>query len=147
MKITINPTDITQFITDIDVKFNDDNNMKRFYSGVAKILLNEQLRNMDSEGSSLGKRWSPLAPSTVENRFRKGKWPGKMLQVSGELKTRNVTASDSTKAEVNNNTPYAKFLFYGTKNMPARPWLGLNEETENRIITLYSKLLNEVLNK
>ena len=147
MQLSINPSEINQFITDIHKKFEDNGNMRRFYSGVAKILLNEQIRNMDSEGSSIGKRWSPLAPSTVDNRSRKGKWPGKMLQVSGELKTRNVTAFDDTKAEVNNNTPYAKFLFFGTKNMPARPWLGLNDETENRIITLYSKLLNEFLNK
>lgn len=28
-------------------------------------------------------RWPPLAPSTIRQRARRGKWPGKILQVTG----------------------------------------------------------------
>lgn len=123
----------------------DNADDERFYSGVAKILLSNSIATMETEGRIIGKKWLPLAPSTIEQRKRKGKWPGKMLQVTGELKTRNYADSDGNSASISNNTPYAKFLFFGTKKMPARPWLGSDSETEKRIIEFYIKIVREKL--
>jgi len=144
MKVTIDDSEMQKAYDYIRNVF-DSADDQRFYSGVAKILLSSTLMNIESEGKTINNKWLPLSASTIEQRKKKGKWPGKMLQVTGELKTRNVASSSNNSAEISNNTPYAKFLFFGTKNMPARPWLGLDTETENRIIELYVNLLKEKL--
>lgn len=146
MKVSIDDSEM-QKAYDLIRNVLDDTDDQRFYSGVAKILLSSTITSMETEGKSIGKKWTPLAQSTIEQRLRKGKWPGKMLQVTGELKTRNYADNDNNSATITNNTPYAKFLFFGTKNMPARPWLGLDTETETRIIDLYIRLLKEKIEK
>jgi len=85
--------------------------------------------NFRSE-SDAGKRWAPLAPSTLAQRERKGYGPGPILQREGTLRTlasahREVSESG---AEVGPEGPdYAEYHLTGTPRMPARPFLDISE--------------------
>jgi phage virion morphogenesis protein len=70
-------------------------------------------------------RWKKLKPSTIEARKRKGKWPGKILQVTGGLAASIQASHTRTEAIVGTNRTYAKFLQLGTRHMVARRFLKL----------------------
>lgn len=79
-------------------------------------------------------RWADLAPSTKAARAKKGKWPGKILQVSGNFAARisyTVTGNDLT---IGSNHPAARIHQLGGKagrghksNIPARPYLVIQD--------------------
>lgn len=115
----------------------------QFINGVGELLLNEIANQFEEEGSRFGKPWEALKPSTIAQREKLNKYPGKILQVTGGL-----ASSFTYKVEGNNiifgtNKSYAVHLFYGTKNMPARPFFptSLSDDVIEEINVLALKQL------
>lgn len=125
--------------------------LSAFYLEVAEAFYSKILRNFADEGKYFNNNWIALATSTIRMRSRtkvrvkdssgnyvvlkagknKGKvktrsikpsWPGQILSVTGALKNRIEYKVENKKNIVFSfATDYAKYLHYGTKNMPARP--------------------------
>jgi phage virion morphogenesis protein len=75
-------------------------------------------QNFQSEGRP---PWADLSKSTKQNRKAKGKWPGRKLQVSGQLVNSVSSDSSETKAIVGTNKVYAAIQqFGGVINRAAR---------------------------
>ena len=68
-------------------------------------------KNFDAQGRP---GWQGLEPGTMAQRGRKGKWPGRILQVSGLLR-KLQSASDEKAAIVGTNLVYAKTHQYGAR--------------------------------
>jgi phage virion morphogenesis protein len=79
-------------------------------------------------------RWPPLAPSTIRQRARQGKWPGKILQVTGRLAASITTRSSAREAAVGTSVEYGVYHQLGTRRIPARPFLRLTTEHLREII-------------
>ena len=80
-------------------------------------------RNLEAEGGlhdAGSLRWPDLARSTKRQRRRIGKWPGKMLQVTGRLAGAFETGASRRFGWVRNRTRYAAFHEEGTSRMPQR---------------------------
>jgi len=68
-----------------------------------------------------GNPWKPLAPATIEDRKKKGYWPGQMLTRSGRLRSsitrRNADGffckADATSVTVGTNVEYAAIHQHG----------------------------------
>ncbi len=98
-------------------------------STIAGIMADAVEENFEKEGPG----WSKLAASTVRQRARKGHWPGKMLQVSGQLAASISKKWDSRSARVGTNKAYGAIQHLGGKagrghrvTIPARPYLTLD---------------------
>lgn len=71
-----------------------------------------------------GRRWDRLTPRTIEARRRKGKWPGKKLQVTGRLVSSITTKATRTTARIGTNVKYSgpnqkrrRFIGMGPKHI------------------------------
>lgn len=87
--------------------------------------------------------WEQLANSTIEQRRKRGTWPGKKLFDSGDMQRAVIPDSDATSAGVgiaaSLHTEGDRFFYpaglqFGTRKMPARPFLGLSPADEDSIL-------------
>ena len=54
---------------------------------IAGIMLDSVEENFEKEGRP--DKWTSLAKPTIKQRIKKGYWPGRILQVRGELAASN----------------------------------------------------------
>jgi len=106
-------------------------------SAIAEEMIGAVEENFKREGRK--PEWKKLADATIEARkkakkWSKGKWKGKILQVSGARGLAGSITKRSTKyaAIVGSNLPYARIHQLGGKagrgrkvTIPARPYLKL----------------------
>ncbi len=85
-------------------------------------------------------RWEGLAPATIQQRKRKGYWPGSILQQRGELAASIEQGANSRQAWVGTNKRYAAIQHFGGKagrgrkvKIPARPYLVLHADDLTQI--------------
>lgn len=90
-----------------------------------------------------GADWIDLAASTKERRAESGTWPGQKLRVTGHMAASLVAESGRDFASVGVGQDYAPFLQLGTRRMPARPFLGLSDETIDNISDTLQKALRD----
>jgi phage virion morphogenesis protein len=89
-------------------------------------------------------KWPPLAPSTIRQRARKGKWPGKILQVTGRLAASITTRSGAREAAVGTAVEYGVYHQLGTRRIPARPFLRLTQQHLREIIDELRRFLGSL---
>jgi phage virion morphogenesis protein len=81
---------------------------------IAGILADETEENFAAEGFRPGK-WGDIKDGTKLARAKIGKWPGKLLQVSGKLASSITTDYGTDFAVIGSNLPYAGILHLGGK--------------------------------
>lgn len=82
--------------------------------------------------------WTPLKPVTIARRAAQGTWPGRILSARGRLSDSINSKADPTSFTVGTDgavEPYAAIHQFGgqagrggTVTIPARPYLGFDEE-------------------
>lgn len=82
---------------------------------------------------SFGTPWAALSPRYLARKLKAG-FSREKLQRTGELKASIVAESGDDYAEVAVGAPYAIYHQLGTAKMPARPFLGIDEQGENEIV-------------
>lgn len=88
-------------------------NKSKLMVAIAETMRTAVLKNFETEGSRIGKPWQRLAHQTIKQREKKGYWPGKILQRTGQLK-RSITSSyGEDYAQVSTNLIYAAIQNYG----------------------------------
>jgi phage virion morphogenesis protein len=85
--------------------------MPAHMQSVANIMLGAVDDNFEAQGRP--SRWAELAESTKARRTKTGNWPGKTLQVSGQLRNSISAKSDARSAEVGTNLVYAAIHNFG----------------------------------
>lgn len=95
-----------------------------------------------------GKRWAPLTPATKKERRKKRYRAGPILERSGDLQSRIVADHDATTAVAGTNLVYARTHQFGARrgqfrggkrpipwgDVPARPFLGVSDETRDVVL-------------
>jgi phage virion morphogenesis protein len=71
------------------------------------------LKNFETEGSRIRKPWQKLSNQTIKQREKKGYWPGKILQRTGQLKRSIISSYGEDYAQVSTNLIYAAIHNYG----------------------------------
>ena len=81
--------------------------------------------------------WAQWSPSYAQFMERIGKGGNKLLQDTGRLRTQTVQNPILTSLpnglKVESETPYSGFLDEGTSKMPARPFMWLGDESQDRL--------------
>ncbi len=93
---------------------------------------NVHARIRQSKTNPWGGDWAPWASFTREERERKGNAQQGLLWDTGALMDSIHFSVDSLRSmsfvDIGTNLDYARDLQEGTDNMPARPFLGWNDE-------------------
>ncbi|NTU42937.1 MAG: phage virion morphogenesis protein [Nitrospirales bacterium] len=135
IKIVIDDKGVRGLISELQRKSRDLSPAMRQIAGIMMRAVED---NFEAEGRP---KWPGLRPSTIKQRQREGKWPGKMLQKSaGGLASSISRRSDSSSATVGTNKVYAAIHQFGGKagrgrkvTIPARPFLQLTDEDMGEI--------------
>lgn len=106
-------------------------NLRDVMDDIASTMQNSVEQNFKEESTrkpikGRGGVWQDLAPSTKKARAKKGK-TGRKLQVTGQLLASLTTQATNDSAMLGTNKKYARFLNDGTKKMPARPFMVIQE--------------------
>ncbi|WP_337872900.1 phage virion morphogenesis protein [Ignavibacterium sp.] len=86
---------------------------KTLMASIAETIRVSVLKNIETEGQRLSKRWQKLSPKTIGGRKKKGYWPGKILQRTGQLKRSINSSYGENYAQVSTNLIYAAIHNYG----------------------------------
>lgn len=112
--------------------------------------------NFTSESSGDGRAWAALAPSTVRQRILQG-YPARPILVrSGALRNSLLspgaansyedlqTTGDGWTLVVGTEDSKAIFHELGTARMPARPFIALSDQAEQRIVSALDTLVAQI---
>jgi len=114
-------------------------NLGPLMKNISGIMMDSVEENFEKEGRP--DKWQELAKSTIKQRKKKGHWPGRILQVRGELTSSITSYYDSDSAVVGTNKVYAAIHQFGGDagrgkkvKIPARPYLKLIEKEIYQIL-------------
>ncbi|NIQ92893.1 MAG: phage virion morphogenesis protein [Desulfuromonadales bacterium] len=96
-------------------------------------------RNFEQEGRPLP--WAPLAPDYARRKARRF-GPGlKILQRSGRLRRSITTRVEGDAIVASTDVAYAPFHQFGTRFLPARPFLVLTESDKEEVARAVARSL------
>ena len=117
-----------------------------FHENIAGIMATATENNFKDEGRP--DKWVDLSETTKKQRQKIGKYPGQILQVSGQLASSVSTAYDDNSAVIGSNLAYAAIHQLGGQagknkktTIPARPYLKLTDDNFEEILTETEKYL------
>lgn len=130
----------------LDKLFERTTDLRSLMKKIAGTMADAVEENFKQEGRP--KKWEGLKDSTIKLRTQKGYWPGKILQMRGELAASITSAYDESSAIVGSNKEYARIHQLGgdagrnkKTKIEARPYLKLNEKDLNKILKITSDYL------
>ena len=114
-------------------------NLRPLMKNIAGIMATATEDNFKDEGRP--DKWIDLSETTMKQRQKIGKYPGQILQVSGQLASSVSTAYDDNSAVIGSNLAYATIHQLGGQagknkkvEIPARPYLKLTDDNFNEIL-------------
>lgn len=118
----------------IDRLLNAQTDLSPLMTTIAGHLAATTERAFESERDpSFGTPWAALSPPYLKRKLKQGFSKAK-LERTGELKASIVAESGDDYAEVAVGAPYAIYHQLGTRKMPARPFLGIDDAGEEDIV-------------
>ena len=115
-------------------------NLRPLMKNIAGIMATATEDNFKDEGRP--DKWVDLSETTKKQRQKIGKYPGQILQVSGQLASSVSTAYDDNSAVIGSNLTYAAIHQLGGQagknkktTIPARPYLKLTDDDFEEILT------------
>lgn len=105
-------------------------NLRPVLAEIGEMMHDDVMENFEQEGRP--NKWVSLRPSTIKQREREGKWPGKILQrhgASGGLISKINSKATNTEVVLGTKSPYAAALHYGfpKRKLPPRPFMTLSD--------------------
>lgn len=135
IEIKIDDKELNQVL---DKLFEKTTDLKPLMKSIAGTMADSVEENFKQEGRP---EWAKLKESTIKLRTQKGYWPGKILQMRGELAASITSAYDESSAMVGSNKSYARIHQLGgdagrnkKTKIEARPYLKLDEKDLNNIL-------------
>lgn len=121
-------------------------NLRPLMKNIAGIFASSTEENFKEEGRP--DKWVDLNEERKEQRKKIHKWPGQILQVSGQLAASVNTQYDDNSAVIGSNKDYAAIHQLGGKagrnkkvTIPARPYLLLTDADYEEILNATEKFL------
>lgn len=144
------PIEIKLDNKDVESKLLDlakrSENLRPLMKNIAGIFAYSTEENFKEEGRP--DKWVDLSETTKKQRQKIGKYPGQIMQVSGQLASSVSTAYDNDSAVIGSNLAYAAIHQLGGQagknkktTIPARPYLKLTDDNFEEIICEVEKYL------
>ena len=143
IQIKIDNNDIERKLLELAQK---SENLRPLMKNIAGIFASATEENFKNEGRP--DKWTELSEATKKQRTKQKKWPGQILQVSGQLASSISTQYDDESAIIGSNLDYAAIHQLGGQTgknkkvtIPARPYLKLTDDNFEEILTETEKFL------
>ena len=143
IEIKIDSQEVERKLQEIAKKTSD---LKPLMKNIAGIFASAAEDNFAEEGRP--DKWQDLSKVTKKLREKKGKWPGQILQVTGQLASSVNTYYGNDSAVIGSNLEYAAIHQLGGQagrnkkvTIPARPYLKLTEDDFKEIINYVKHFL------
>ena len=137
IEIKINNKDVERKLLELAQK---SENLRPLMKNIAGIFASATEENFKNEGRP--DKWTELSEATKKQRTKQKKWPGQILQVSGQLASSISTQYDDESAVIGSNLDYAAIHQLGGQagknkkvEIPARPYLKLTDDDFEEILT------------
>jgi len=98
----------------------------------APALLEENKTHWYAETDYEGKPWVKLDPETIKEKDAEGYGSRFILRETGEMFNTAVVRPWGNRFLVD-TTPWGVFNQFGTKKMPARPWMGVPDSSLDKL--------------
>ena len=142
VEIKIDNTEVNKRLLELA---NKGENLRPLMKNIAGIFAYSTEENFKEEGRP---KWENLKDTTIKQRTKKKQWPGKILQITGQLASSVNTYYDDDSAIIGSNLAYAAIHQVGGQagvnksvEIPARTYLKLSDDDMNEILLLVSKYL------
>ena len=136
IEIKIDNKDVDRKLLELAQK---SENLRPLMKNIAGIFASATEENFKNEGRP--DKWTELSEATKKQRTKQKKWPGQILQVSGQLASSISTQYDDESAVIGSNLDYAAIHQLGGQagknkkvEIPARPYLKLTDDDFNEIL-------------
>ena len=136
IEIKIDNNDVERKLLELAQK---SENLRPLMKNIAGIFASATEENFKNEGRP--DKWTELSEATKKQRTKQKKWPGQILQVSGQLASSISTQYDDESAIIGSNLAYAAIHQLGGQagknkkvEIPARPYLKLTDDDFNEIL-------------
>ena len=136
IEIKIDNNDVERKLLELAQK---SENLRPLMKNIAGIFASTTEENFKNEGRP--DKWTELSEATKKQRTKQKKWPGQILQVSGQLASSISTQYDDESAIIGSNLDYAAIHQLGGQagknkkvEIPARPYLKLTDDDFNEIL-------------
>ena len=136
IEIKIDNNDVERKLLELAQK---GENLRPLMKNIAGIFASATEENFKNEGRP--DKWTELSEATKKQRTKQKKWPGQILQVSGQLASSISTQYDDESAIIGSNLDYAAIHQLGGQagknkkvTIPARPYLKLTDDDFNEIL-------------
>ena len=136
IEIKIDNNDVERKLLELAQK---SENLRPLMKNIAGIFASATEENFKNEGRP--DKWTELSEATKKQRTKQKKWPGQILQVSGQLASSISTQYDDESAVIGSNLDYAAIHQLGGQagknkkvTIPARPYLKLTDDDFNEIL-------------
>ena len=136
IEIKIDNNDVERKLLELAQK---SENLRPLMKNIAGIFASATEENFKNEGRP--DKWTELSEATKKQRTKQKKWPGQILQVSGQLASSISTQYDDESAIIGSNLDYAAIHQLGGDagrgkkvKIPARPYLKLADDDFNEIL-------------
>ena len=123
-------------------------NLRPLMKNIAGILAFSTEENFKNEGRP--DKWTDLSEITKNKRREQHKYPGQILQVSGQLASSVNTQYDDNSAVIGSNLPYAAIHQLGGQagrnkkvKIPARPYINLTDDDFKEIMHETEKYIHD----
>ena len=143
IEIKIDNNDVERKLLELAQK---SENLRPLMKNIAGIFASATEENFKNEGRP--DKWTELSEATKKQRTKQKKWPGQILQVSGQLASSISTQYDDESAVIGSNLDYAVIHQLGGQagknkkvEIPARPYLKLTDDDFEEILTETEKFL------
>ena len=137
IQIKIDNNDIERKLLELAQK---GENLRPLMKNIAGIFASATEENFKNEGRP--DKWTELSEATKKQRTKQKKWPGQILQVSGQLASSISTQYDDESAVIGSNLDYAAIHQLGGQagknkkvTIPARPYLKLTDNDFKELLT------------
>ena len=130
----------------IDRLISRAQNLRPVYSDIAEYLLLSHDERWDKQESSDGKPWKPLSDSYKNSkRKKKSRGSDKILVLDTFLKSGLSYNASHKGLEFGTDKVYGATHQFGdsSRNIPARPFLGISQKDEVEILDIISDWLNK----
>ena len=143
IEIKLNNQEVEQKLQELAKK---SSNLKPLMKNIAGIFTSAAEDNFAEEGRP--DKWIDLSEVTKKQRKKIGKYPGQILQVSGQLASSVNTYYDDDSAVIGSNLAYAAIHQLGGQagknkkvTISARSYLNLTNDDYNEILEIIKEYL------
>lgn len=143
IEIKIDNNDVERKLLELAQK---SENLRPLMKNIAGIFASATEENFKNEGRP--DKWTELSEATKKQRTKQKKWPGQILQVSGQLASSISTQYDDESAVIGSNLDYAAIHQLGGQagknkktTISARPYLKLTDDNFEEIFDEINKFL------